>query len=80
MERRLLSANEGLGGPYRDDLPSANPVNPILKATRAAWRRCADRVEYSGALCDPHMPDVACRESWTAAPIGSSNHMFCSSS
>ncbi|KAJ1181278.1 hypothetical protein NDU88_006486 [Pleurodeles waltl] len=39
MEKLLLSANEGLGGPYRDDLPSANSVNPILKATQAAWRR-----------------------------------------
>ncbi|KAJ1163817.1 hypothetical protein NDU88_004269 [Pleurodeles waltl] len=39
LERLLLSVNEGLGEPYRDDLPSAHTVNPILKATRAAWRR-----------------------------------------
>ncbi|KAJ1194273.1 hypothetical protein NDU88_003562 [Pleurodeles waltl] len=39
VEKLLLSAKEGLGGPYRDDLPSVSSVNPILKATRVAWRR-----------------------------------------
>ncbi|KAJ1123536.1 hypothetical protein NDU88_002005 [Pleurodeles waltl] len=39
VERLLLSANEGLRGPYCDNLLSANSVNPILKASRAAWRR-----------------------------------------
>ncbi|KAJ1200003.1 hypothetical protein NDU88_003833 [Pleurodeles waltl] len=37
VEKLLLSAKEGLGGSYRDDLTSASSVNPILKATRAAW-------------------------------------------
>ncbi|KAJ1113068.1 hypothetical protein NDU88_001327 [Pleurodeles waltl] len=39
VEKLSLSAKEGLRGPYHDDLPSVSSVNPILKATRAAWRR-----------------------------------------